>query len=69
MLLRLSDGVGFAQAIVTKEILDELWTFQNEIRHMCVIVIRGRIGRYSNEEGATAFILNEAPRLVLNDVM
>ena len=30
--------------------------------------MRGRVVRYSYEDGKTAFIFNESPRVVLNDV-
>ena len=33
-----------------------------------VLVVRGQISRYSSPDGQTSFILNECPRLVLNEV-
>lgn len=33
-----------------------------------MLVVRGQISRYSSPDGYTSFILNECPRLVLNEV-
>ena len=63
-----SDGIGYATAIIPKEILDELWTYGNQIQNHCIICMRGRVIRSSYEDGKTAFIFNEAPRAVIVDV-
>jgi hypothetical protein len=50
-------------------VLDELWQYNNAIRTNSIIIIRGRVVRYSYEDGKTAFIFNEAPRAVINNVL
>jgi hypothetical protein len=54
--LQISDGIGFANAIMPKEILDELSLYSNQIKEKCILIIRGRLIRYSCEDGKTAFI-------------
>jgi hypothetical protein len=48
--------------------LAELELFKWPIQKQTVIVIRGQIFRQSCDDGQTAFIINECPRLVLNEV-
>ena len=66
--LELSDGIGTARALINREVISELNLYQKHITINTVLVIRGQISRYSLEDGQTAFILNECPRLVLNQV-
>ena len=67
--LHISDGIGFASAVMPKNVLDQLWTFNNEIKNYAIVVIKGKLVRYSYEDGKTAFIINETPRLVINDIL
>lgn len=64
----MSDGIGYATAIIPKEILDELWIYGNQIQNYSIICMRGRVIRSSYEDGKTAFIFNEAPRAIIVDV-
>ena len=51
-----------------REILEELYLFDNQIKEKCILIIRGRLIRYSCEDGKTAFIFQEVPRTVITDV-
>ena len=66
--LEVSDGLGTAKTLINREVISELTLYQKHISVNTVLVIRGQISRYSSEDGQTAFILNECPRLVLNEV-
>lgn len=66
--ISLSDGIGYASAILPKEVLDELWMYNNQIEQYAIVLIKGKVVRYSYEDGKTAFIINEAPRVVVTDV-
>lgn len=48
--------------------LDELWTYDNQITNYSIIVISGDVVRYTNSDGKTAFLINETPHLVVSDV-
>lgn len=66
--LEVSDGIGTAKTVVNREVISELNLYQKHITVNTVLVIRGQISRFSSEDGQTVFILNECPRLVLNQV-
>jgi hypothetical protein len=60
--------VGIAKAIFRREVLAELDRYGIKLQKGSVIVIRGLLFRQPCEDGETAFILHECPRLVLNEV-
>lgn len=66
--MELSDGIGIAKAVICREVISELELHKWNIAKGSVLVIRGLIFRQSCDDGQTAFILNECPRLVLNEV-
>ena len=68
MQLEVSDGIGAAKMLINREVISELNLYQKHISIHTVLVIRGQISRYSSGDGQTSFILNECPRLVLNQV-
>ena len=68
MQLEVSDGIGTAKTLINRDVISELNLYQQHISVNTVLVIRGQISRYSSEDGQTSFILNECPRLVLNQV-
>ena len=53
---------------MSHEVITELQLYSKQLRINTVLVIRGFIFRQSCEDGQTAFILNECPRLVLDAV-
>ena len=66
--LELSDGIGTARTLVNRDVISELNLYQKHISLNTILVIRGQISRYGSEDGQTAFILNECPRMVLNQI-
>ena len=64
----MSDGIGTATALISREVVSELQMYGKLIHINSVLVIRGQIFRQSCGDGQTAFILNECPRLVLNHI-
>ena len=66
--LNLSDGIGYASFKVPKDIITELWAFNNQIFKHAIIVITPNLLRFSNNEGKTVFVLKEPPRLIIQDV-
>ena len=60
--------MGIAKAVFPREVIAELEQYGVELKVGTVIVIRGVIFRQTYEDGQTAFIINECPRLVLSEV-
>lgn len=67
--IEVSDGLGTATAIIQKDIYDEMILNDQQITLCCVLVIKGDIFRQRCDDGKTGFIFNEAPRLIINDVV